>query len=143
MRAKRALIGAASIAVAVLTTPAQAADGPPRVGCREGLERWSEIDLYFGRSIAGGGEVSEAQFRRFLSEVVTPNFPDGLTVVDADGQFRTGGKIVREKTKLLILLVPSAAAVTSKLKTVTKEYKRRFRQESVLRTEDQVCLSFD
>jgi hypothetical protein len=44
-------------------------------------------DLYFGRNIAGGGEVSEAEFQAFINSEITPRFPNGLTLYDADGQF--------------------------------------------------------
>ena len=37
--------------------------------------------------ITGGGEVSEAEFQKFLDREITPRFPDGLTVYEADGQF--------------------------------------------------------
>lgn len=37
-------------------------------------------DEFFGRN-RPGGEVSEEQFQKFLQTVVTPRFPDGLTVV--------------------------------------------------------------
>jgi hypothetical protein len=111
--------------------------------CRTLLERWTQIDLYFGRAIAGGGEVSERQFRAFLSGVVTPAFPDGLSVLDVAGQFRAGRKIVRERTKLVVILVPEAAEAAPKVATIVKTYKSRFRQQSVLHTEYPVCLSFD
>lgn len=108
--------------------------------CRAPLSRGDQIELYFGRSLPGGGSVSEWQFRVFLSEVVTPRFPDGLTVVDADGQFRPqGGSIIRERTKLLILLVPSAAAVEGKIAAVIAAYKRRFGTRVVPRSQSPVC----
>ena len=111
--------------------------------CRAGQEAWFEIALYLGRNIGGGGEVSERQFRRFLAEIVTPRFPDGLSVIDVAGQFRSGNQLIREQTKLLIILVPDAAAVAGKVNSIVDRYKTRFSQESVLHTETEVCLSFD
>ena len=32
--------------------------------------------------ITGGGEVSEAEFQKFLDREITPRFPDGLTVYE-------------------------------------------------------------
>ena len=124
------------------TGTASAAD---RAGdCRAPLEPWTEIDLYFGRNISGDGTVTEAEFRRFLSEVVTPRFPDGLSVLDVAGQFRNSqGKIVREPSKLLVILVPDANAAAKKVSQIVTSYKRRFRQESVLHAEHPVCLSFE
>jgi hypothetical protein len=111
--------------------------------CRPPLERWTEIDLYFGRNIAGVGEVSERQFRNFLAQTVTPRFPDGLSLADIAGQFRVGRQVIREKTKLVVLLVPDAAEAAPKVAAIVGTYKRRFRQQSVLRTEATVCLAFD
>ncbi len=111
--------------------------------CPAALEPWTQIDLYLGRGIGAGRAVTERMFKRFLAEEVTPRFPDGLTVLDAAGQFRDGrGRIVREPSKLLVLLVPDRAAAAGKIAAVIDRYKRRFSQESVLRTERSVCLAF-
>ncbi|MES1021651.1 DUF3574 domain-containing protein [Gloeocapsa sp. BRSZ] len=90
-------------------------------------------ELYFGRS-RPGGIVSEEQFQRFLRNVVTPRFPDGLTVVDASGQFRgSNGTIVREPTKVLILIYPNSPAKRRAIEEIVNLYKTQFQQESVLR----------
>jgi hypothetical protein len=137
------LSGLIAGSMAMGASPLAAAGEPAAAGCPAPLERWTEISLFLGRNIAGMGEVTEYQFRDFLRDVVTPRFPDGLTVLDATGQFRDGARIIRERTKLLILLVPDAAAVKGKVEAVVRRYKKRFRQQSVLRTESPLCLSFD
>lgn len=43
--------------------------------------------LFLGRQIPGGGMVSDADWTAFLAEVVTPRFPEGLTVWRAEGQW--------------------------------------------------------
>ena len=144
MDMKRLLLSGLIAGSMALGAPALATAGEPEAAaCPAPLERWTEISLFLGRNIAGIGEVTEYQFRDFLREVVTPRFPDGLTVLDATGQFRDGARIIRERTKLLILLVPDAAEVRSKVEAVVRRYKARFRQQSVLRTESALCLSFD
>ncbi len=124
--------------------PAAAAAAHARAArCPGALEPWTQIDLYLGRGIGAGRAVTERMFKRFLAEDVTPRFPDGLSVLDAAGQFRDNrGRIVREPTKLLVLLVPDRAAAAGKIAAVIDRYKRRFSQESVLRTERSVCLAF-
>jgi hypothetical protein len=144
MDMKRLLLSGLIAGSMTMGAPALAtADEPRAAACPAPLERWTEISLYLGRNIAGIGEVTEYQFRNFLREVVTPRFPDGLTVLDAAGQFRDGARIIRERTKLLILLVPDAAEVRGKVAAVVSRYKTRFRQQSVLHTENSLCLSFD
>lgn len=58
--------------------------------------------LFFGRNMPGGQVVSDSAWINFLSEVVTPRFPDGLTVFQAAGQWRgADGKIEREASFVL------------------------------------------
>ena len=101
------------------------------------------VKLTTDDGISGIGEVTEQQFREFAREVVTPRFPDGLTLLDALGQFHDGKRVVRERSKLLVLLVPDSAGIAVKVGQIVQAYKHRFRQQSVLRTEKALCLSFD
>jgi Protein of unknown function (DUF3574) len=111
--------------------------------CRPPLEPWTQVELYFGRGLGGDAVVSEEAFQSFLAEQVTPFFPEGLSVVDVAGQFRDDeGTIVREPTKLLILLVPDAAEVVPDVETIVAAYKERFDQQSVLHAEHPVCVGF-
>jgi len=144
LRTTRLIVAAALLVLQAAPLPVRAAAAEERhAACPPSLLPWTQIDLYFGRSIGGAGLVTERMFKRFLAEEVTPRFPDGLTVLDAAGQFRDQhGRIVRETAKLLVLLVPDRAAVAGKIAAVIKRYKRLFHQESVLRTEQRVCLAF-
>ncbi|HYH82867.1 MAG TPA: DUF3574 domain-containing protein [Longimicrobium sp.] len=90
--------------------------------------------LYFGRSIPGGGTVSDSAWAAFLGEVVTPRFPAGLTVFRADGQWRNdAGGIDREQSFVLEVVHAAGPAADAELREIADEYKRRFRQEAVLR----------
>ena len=88
-------------------------------------------ELYFGRN-KPIGQVSERDFQLFLQNEVTPRFPDGLTVLDADGQFLSSNGIVKEKTKLLILIHASSQADQQEIQEIIDKYKQQFQQESVL-----------
>ena len=91
--------------------------------------------LFFGRDIpGGGGMVSDSAWGVFLAEVVTPRFPAGLTVLHAEGQWREeDGRIVREASFVLEVVHPAGPAVDAHLREIAEEYKRRFRQEAVMR----------
>ncbi|WP_009630848.1 DUF3574 domain-containing protein [Synechocystis sp. PCC 7509] len=89
-------------------------------------------ELYFGRN-KPAGEVSEQDFQLFLQNEVTPRFPDGLTVIDAKGQFLSSSGIIKEKTKLLILIHANSQEDRQEIEEIIEEYKDRFDQESVLR----------
>jgi hypothetical protein len=113
-------------------------------GCPAPAKPATQVDLYFGRDIAGKGEVSEAQWARFVDEEITPRFPAGLTVTDARGQYRDSrtGRIDRERSKRLTLIVDNVATVRPNLDAVAEAYKKRFQQQSVLRVEGPVCAAF-
>ena len=87
--------------------------------------------LYFGRKHPGG-IVTEAEWATFLADVVTPRFPQGLTVWAADGQWRDGGnRINREPTFILEIVHAPHAETDAALKAIVAEYRQRFEQESV------------
>ena len=104
---------------------------------REALA-FARTELFFGTA-KPGGSVTEEEFRAFLDEFVTPLFPDGLTVVKADGQFRgADGVTIKEESYLLILLYPVEGHKTSSrnIDAIRRTYMTRHRQESVLRVDD-------
>ena len=109
--------------------------------CAAPLKPALEIDLYFGRDKQGGGEVSEAEWAQFVAEIVTPRFPDGLSVLNVEGQARepSGGRIVRERTKLVVVVVFDAPAHRPKVGEIVEAYNARFGQHGVFRTERPVC----
>jgi hypothetical protein len=99
--------------------------------------------LYFGRSIPGGGTVSDEEWAAFLAEVVTPRFPSGLTVWHAEGQWREqSGHIAKEPTVVVELIHPPGPEMEKAIQDIVREYRRRFRQEAVMRTRDRLDVSF-
>mgnify|MGYP001106680446 CR=1 FL=1 len=108
--------------------------------CAPPLKPALEVDLYFGRGKPGGGEVSDVEWAAFVSETVTPPFPAGLSAAEIDGQYRgSTGRIVRERSKRVTLVVFDAPAHHAKVTSIIDAYLRRFGQESVLRVERPVC----
>lgn len=106
-----------------------------------------KTELYMGMSIPGGSSVSDEAWEKFLSEFVTPRFPDGFTVLDGRGQYReASGTIAKESSHVLVFLYKRSDRQTarSKIEEIRSEYKRRFSQESVLRvdTRKTVLVSF-
>jgi hypothetical protein len=102
-------------------------------------------DLYFGRNIPGGGEVSTSQFQTFVDSVVTPRFPAGLTLFDANGQFRNStGTTIQERSKVLSLFVDNTSAFQASINGIAAAYRQQFKQESVLQVgnRDNLKVSF-
>jgi hypothetical protein len=90
--------------------------------------------LFFGRNIPSGGMVSDSAWSMFLTEVVTPRFPDGFTVTRSEGQWRGADRvIVREPGFVFEVGHPPGVPHDSVFEAIAAEYRRRFRQEAVLR----------
>jgi hypothetical protein len=129
------------VLLAAACTPAVRAN-PPAIPV-VAQEAWIADRLYFGRSIPDGGTVSDTAWAAFLREVVTPRFPDGLTVLRGDGQWRDStGVIVREASFVLELYHPASAEADAALDEIAAEYKRRFAQESVMRVRASADVRF-
>ncbi len=129
----------AGAAGALLLLSACAQPGASPV-CTAPLKPALEISLYFGRDKPAGGQVSDVEWASFVTESVTPQFPAGHSVVDAGGQYRdTSGRIVRESSKLIVIVVFDAPAHHPKVTSIVDTYVKRFGQESVLRVERPVC----
>jgi hypothetical protein len=113
--------------------------------CEEKLhgEIWSRTELYFGLSRSDGPDITDDEFQGFLDAVVTPRFPDGLTLLTGNGQFRgSSGLIVQERSKLLILFYPWSNQRNRAIESIRSIYKRDFHQEAVLRVDSESCVSF-
>jgi len=102
-----------------------------------------KTELIFGLSKPDGGVISEAEWQKFLDEYITPRFKEGLTVLEADGQYQTPSKeVVKEKSKIVILLYENNEEVNSSIEYIRSSYKQLFQQESVLRVSTPVGVSF-
>ena len=102
-------------------------------------DQFIRTELFFGTDRQDGPDVTEEQFQQFLKRVITPRFPDGLTVVTGLGQFLDSkGVIIQETSKLVILLYPveDRQDKGEKIEKIRECYKQIFHQESVLRADD-------
>ncbi len=129
------------IAGGALASVTAAAEG---LACSPPQQPMWEIELMFGRTIGGRIAVSEAAWSRFLAREMTPRFPDGLSVVDAAGQWRdpVRGRLTHEPSKLVIIVVPDQVATQDRITAIVAAYRRQFRQQSVGVIMRPVCASF-
>ncbi len=105
----------------------------------------NRTELFFGSQKTDGSEVTDVEFLRFLNYEVTPRFPEGLTLLTGQGQFRNSqGMIVKERSRLLILLysIDKESNSNKKIEQIRQAYKTSFKQESVLRIDSRSCVSF-
>ncbi|WP_114240118.1 DUF3574 domain-containing protein [Dyella sp. C9] len=109
-------------------------------------EGWVETRLYFGLGPADavGQGVSEQGWQSFLDAEVTPRFPDGLSVIDAYGQWQGKGQATPERlrSKMLVVDYPDTAANQAKVEAIRAAWKRRTGDTSVLRVTQPAEVSF-
>jgi len=130
-------------AVAACAAPQAAVAPRPSAVCEARDTALVRDVLYFGRNRPTGGEVADADWEAFLGAVVTPRFPDGLTIVEAHGQWQgRSGLVERERTELVTVLHPADPASQRAVEEIAMEYKRRFGQEAVLRERLGACTRF-
>lgn len=113
----------------------------PGLRCQIGEQLAVHEQLYFGRG-KPNGEVSAAEWTAFIDDEVTPRFPQGLTVIPAQGQWQgANGALQREATQLLHLIRPDDATSAKRIDELIAIYKARFQQESVLRVRSAACVA--
>src|ERR1041384_7522904 len=97
--------------------------------------------LYFG-SARPKGVVSELEWQLFLRDEVTARFPEGLTVWEAEGQWRRADGVVdHERSKVLLLVHADTAAARASVRGLVDRYRKSFEQQSVLWETARVCAA--
>ena len=131
------VVAAALLAAGCATKPTPS---PPP--CASLSER-PTAEIVFGRvSEDGQGGVSESAFTRFLQEEVNSRFPDGLTVVDAQGRWTPpAGSEIHDPSKMVMIVLRGASDDRDKLEAIRTAYDRRYHQPAVLVTADAACIS--
>jgi hypothetical protein len=101
------------------------------------LCRQQSTSLYLGAGLPDGGTVTAEDWARFVDAAIAARFPDGFTLLDAEGAWRSGatGDTIREPAHVLVLVHPNSRDVDARLDAIAADYKTQFRQESVLRVD--------
>jgi hypothetical protein len=101
-------------------------------GCVVDSQRKATIvELFFGRDMPNGRQVSDAAWDAFAAGVISPAFPNGFTVYDAQGEWRNpnSSRVVQEKTKVLQIALTQDHA--GQLQAIMQLYREKFSQISV------------
>lgn len=121
---------------------AACADMRVATACRSGSVAMMRTELIFGTQRSQRTPVSSAAWQRFVAREISPRFPDGFTVIDAQGGWRGRRGLIREKSYILIVWHESAPQPHDNFEVLRSIYKQRFRQHSVLRIDGSDCVSF-
>ncbi|MDX2200548.1 MAG: DUF3574 domain-containing protein [Phycisphaerae bacterium] len=129
----------AALCLAGCRSPGPVSVAPPPVAAAEPMIR---TELYMGLARSGAANVSEADWAAFLAREVTPRFPDGLTVLSAQGQWLQAGTLVREPSRILVILHAGTSESNAAIESIRAAYIRAFSQDAVLRVDDSVLADF-
>jgi hypothetical protein len=117
-----------------------------RLSVAGNCQPFAEVDLFFGAGRPNGATISDREFSEFVDTEVTPRFPDGLTVLHGNGQYRTkSGALSKESSYEIVILYPRSDTMVDSQKAdqIREIYKQKFEQESVLRVDETpACVSF-
>ena len=103
-----------------------------------------QAELLFGRDIHEREPVTDAERAKFMADVVTPLFPDGLTTWDTRGQWRdaASGKTIQENSFVIRIVAAESAETMTRLSSIRSAYVAQFRQDAVGLLFSRVCASF-
>jgi hypothetical protein len=116
----------------------------------DAAKNWVRTELYFGVGVISEAGVeaeataNEKRWREFLDREVTPRFPDGLSVFDVYGQWRTQGQghIERLHSKEIMLLHVDAPKQRADIDAIRSAWKKETGDLSVLRVTQPAEVSF-
>ena len=98
-------------------------------GCQTQMQLLEVQDadyLYFGTARTGGAAVSEAEWKAFVDDTITPRW-QGFTEWTAEGHWQTQ----REVTHVVQMVHPHGSGVEKDIAEIIAAYKQRFDQQSV------------
>ena len=98
--------------------------------------------LYFGSGRPHGPDVTEQEWTGFVHDEIAPRFPQGFSLLEAQGQWRNAdGSTAHEQTHVLQLVHPADARSEQAVAEIADRYKTQFAQEAVLRLRAAACMS--
>jgi hypothetical protein len=119
--------------------------GPARQTCEPGLGIPNSLfALYFGTAIRGRADLTRQEWQEFVDDTITPNLPNGYTVLDARGVWRSQKThtTVSESTKVLLVALPNNPDSLGAINRIRAEYQVRFHQQLVGMIVQTACATF-
>lgn len=131
------------LVIAIAGTLFCAAGCETRADTEAGNGSLIKTELYFGLSKPDGGVVSEAEWEGFVDEYITPRFKEGLTIVNANGQWMgENGELIKEGAKIVILFHRNSDDKKAAIEYIRDKYKELFNQEAVARVTSYPQIDF-
>ena len=133
-------------ALAGLLLLAGCAESPaPAYSCLLPAEQHMLVaELFLARDVKGRQLLTDAEWAEFAAQTIAPNFPDGFTLLDGEGQWRNPqtGQIASGRTKILFVAAKPEPDLSRRLSGVIDAYKTQFHQQSVGIITRDTCAAF-
>jgi hypothetical protein len=137
------LLASAGLLLAACVAPQAALHGD---AAHPAGESWLRTELYFGIGAVddANAAANDKRWRDFLDREVTPRFPDGLSVYDVYGQWRSQGHddIERLHSKEVMILHADTAQHRADIDAIRAAWKKETGDQSVLRVTQPADVSF-
>lgn len=89
--------------------------------------------MYLGRNRPDTGEeVTAAEFNAFIRDTVAAAFPDGFTLIHAEGGWNGSTGFIREPSTVLEVYHDGHIAARDAVRNVATTYRQRFAQDAVM-----------
>lgn len=129
----------AAIALTMLALAGCAA--APERTCGPGEQAVMLDQLYFGTGRPHGADVTPQEWSAFVAAQITPRFPLGFSLQEAQGQWRNAdGSTAHELSHVLLLAHPDDDVSDRALHDIAVRYKQQFEQEAVLHLRSAACM---
>ena len=94
---------------------------------------WIKTEIYFGRDLPGGQEISRWAWADFMDKVLTRHFPKGLTVYEAYGQMQhANGHIEKQSTWVVAVVHPKDPAIEKTIREIVDAFRKQFNKAQVV-----------
>src|SRR5262249_12095268 len=87
---------------------------PADTTCAAGMPM-PETELFFGFDRKGMPPVGAAEWQDFVDTVITPRFQDGLTTFQASGQWQSMKMVIKEETRVVVVIHDGSAKALADL----------------------------
>jgi hypothetical protein len=103
-----------------------------------------ETKLYFGQFRPNGPPVTTAEWNSFKEEYISKVFKEGSSTINAAGNWYDPDKheLISEPTYIVIYYHKRSAQISRQIDSLRGWYKSMFQQQSVLRVDRKVEVSF-
>lgn len=104
-----------------------------------------QTDLYFGMSKTSGDMISDSAWNIFLHNEVSKVFSEGFTVIHSEGMWveQQKRKINSEPSRIISSVNVMTPSMSEHIDSLREKYKTLFQQQSVLRVDKKLRLTFN